>query len=206
MSKKKTAIGLTILAALAALGLAATAKAADDDDDGTDKPWGGPDPGKPGGPVPKKPPKGTGKRPSSIEPWTLWISAECDDLMIGPDWWEQTVRPAIQEWLAMGYGAPAWEFDGDWKAAVNEGAGAVVRGILGPYSPLCIDAYPWADMYELKNPKPDWKPPDGGAELIGWNEEIRARQDQWERDAPALSKLIADLEAAVVDAWQAEHP
>jgi hypothetical protein len=205
MSKKKTAIGLAVLAALAAFGLAATAKAADDDeDDGTDKPWGGPDPGKPGGPRPKKPPSGTGKRPSSVDPGTLWISSECDDLIVGERWWEDTVAPAIQEWLEMGYGAPQDEFDDDIKAAVTYGRDAVVRGILGPYSPLCIDSYPWSDFYEQKNPKPDWQPP-AGAELQAWANRLADRQAQWAADYPALVDLIADMQFAVHEAWGAEN-
>lgn len=204
--KKKTAIGLAVLAALAALGFAATAKAADDDeDDDKDKPWGGPDPGKPGK-KPGKKPEAPSKRPSSIEPWTLWISPDCDDLMIGPDWWEETARPAIKEWIASGYGAPAEFFDGDTKAIVNEGRDAVVRGILGPYSPLCIDAYPWMDMYEVKNPKPIWDPPDGGPEFNAWHAEIIGRMEQWANDYPALIALMQELQHEVFEAWAEENP
>lgn len=208
MSKKtKTAVGLAILAALAAFGLAATAKADDGNGgngNGGNGKWKGPGPGKPGAPRPGKP-KGGSTRPTEVDPWDLWISPDCDDLMIGPDWMSDTAEPAIAEWLASGYGAPMYEFDDDWKGAVKFGSAAVVRGILGPYSPLCLDAYPWADMYNLRNPKPEWQAPDGGQELQDWSDELASKQAQWERDAPGLSRLIQDLEAAVIDAWMAEN-
>ncbi len=202
--KKKTAAALAILAGLAALfGLASSAKAADDDDD--DRPWTGPDPGKPGGPKKPKKPSGGDKRPTHVNPDDLWISPTCDDLIIGEQWMEETAGPAIREWLDMGYGAPIDAFDGDIKAAVQYSAAAVTRGIVGPYAPLCVDAYPWADVYEKNYPKPQWDPP-AGEELQAWADELAARKEQWANDAPAFTQLLIDLETAVLAAWQQENP
>ena len=70
---------------------------------------------------------------------------------------------------------------------------------------MCLDAFPWADMYNLKNPKPEWVAPDGGPALRNWADELEARQIEWEQNAPGLTALIEQLERAVLDAWIAAN-
>jgi len=200
MSQKKTTAILVGLAALAALfGFAAKAKADDKDDDGGKK-WTGPDPGLPGK---KTKPKTDPNRPSYVDPEDLWVSPNCDDLILGERWFPDTATPAIKIWVDTGYGAPFWEFE-DKRKGVEQGLGQVVRGILTPYASKCVDEFPWDDIYELEHPKPEWLPPDG-SELEQWNDRRMAIFDAYEANHKKFYQLVGDLQELVLQIWNEKH-
>ena len=215
MARKRKRTGLLIAAgvgtavALAAFAAGAAAPPVDDDEDDD---YTGPGPNRPPGKRKPEGPEPSGpksKRPSSIAPADLWVSPTCDDLMLGPDWFAETAMPAIEAWVADGYGqSPGlMRQEGATPDEIVRGdSGAVVREVLGPYSPLCIDVFPWDDVYESTNPIPEWEAPDGGPAFNAWHDQREAAHAAWDAEnGPALTELIVSVEKAVRDEWMRQY-
>lgn len=198
------------VAAAAASGAKPTAGGEGDDGDGdgglTDAGYHGPGPNMPGGEQGGNggaPPSGPSmQRPDSIAPGDLWIAPDCSDVMIGADWLAQTARPAIEAWSQDG--VPASEPEGGLTFDVDASPERVVREILGPYGPLCVDTWPWRDIELARNPPPETTDfpdtPDGYNEYLAAFEEWDSALADRQQDALAANRAYGELVVMVYNA------
>ena len=184
-----------------------------------------PDPNRPNGNGKKEATEPSYERPADLQADQLWISPECDDAVEGEDWMEAKGLPAIRAWVVDGFGMPGSFRTGDSpEEYARLGQERVVREILGPYAPLCIDTWPWLDVYILQSPPPD--PVDYGGEwtpegTVQWPSEQDADTYQAEWDAwsdgfdarfaaaneqyPLLGEIIRKVAIATRDEWLAQN-
>lgn len=107
--------------------------------------------------------------PEAIAEDDLWIAPDCSSFVAGSKWEENTARPALRAWIADGY------VDRNQFHHYT-----VVRGLLGPYSPLCVDVFPWADVAQAR-----------GVSADQFNEILRAKQAEY----PDMAYLIGRVHA-----------
>lgn len=227
--KKGIMLGAAGLLATTIALFAATASAAPSNGNGNgngkDDGYTGPDPNRPPGKRPtgngKKPTEPSYRPPTDLAPADLWISPECDATMVGPNWMQQTATPAIAAWVADGFGMPLEISAGaNYEEQVRTGLDRVIREVLGPYSPLCIDTWPWWDVYVLENPPPDpweygaleideegitWES-EGAMESFDavwgdWNQGFRSRLDAAIARYPGLHDLVKIVGKKVHEEW-----
>lgn len=211
--RRKWTIAGLVIAALAALGIGA-ASAAD-----KKKTGGGRDPLAPGGggpytgPGPRLPGGnyggGSGQKPPvneppEVAPNDLWISPECDVVVIGDTWFPEVAVPAIEVWAMDG--VPARTPLGSLTTDPALSPERVVREILGPYAPLCIDTWPWRDVLMEQNPEPqreDFPDDDQGydaylADHVAWDTWINNQVRNASMDRPQFANLVGEVYAAVL--------
>ena len=213
--RRKWTITGFVIAALAALGIG-IASAADKKKTSEPlkpktthpgDPYKGPGPRLPGGKTYGG--GGTGKKslvdqPPDVAADDLWISPECDVVIVGDLWFPEVAVPAIEAWAADG--VPAMDPLGGLTWDPSLSPERVVRELLGPYAPLCVDTWPWKDVLMQEHPEPqqDDFPDDAQgyeaylAEYVSWSAWIENRQKDARMDRPQFGDLIGDLYGVVL--------
>lgn len=164
---------------------------------GPNMPGNMPQPG-PGGKI--KPTAPSAKRPTDLAPWDLWVAPDCSDVMVGANWRDETAGPAIDAWLDDGI--PRMEALGGLSVDPQFSPERVVREILGPYAPLCIDTWPWRDVQLAQSPEPSEDDYASYEEYLGewdaWDSALAAQRDKAMADDPKLGALIAEVRNEVI--------
>jgi hypothetical protein len=82
-------------------------------------------------------------KPDVIADDDAWIAPGCTSLFYGPDFFRQTMVPAVLEYVDAGYGfTPSFyaaDIPFDVGALASTGPNAVIAGMLGTYRPDCAD-------------------------------------------------------------------
>ncbi len=82
-------------------------------------------------------------KPDVIADDDAWIAPGCKSLFYGPDFFRQTMVPAVLEFVDAGYGfTPEFYVEGeplDMGAVASTGSVAVIAGMLGTYRPDCAE-------------------------------------------------------------------
>lgn len=142
-------------------------------------------PGKrPTGPGADREPSGPSQRQPDVEAWDLWISPDCTDVVQGENWLHDTAEPAIRAWLADGFGRPTMLY------SPEESIFRIVREIIGPYAPLCVESQWWPDVYYTDNPIPAGDDEESQRIFAGANERADAVAAQY----PQLFALIDEVQ------------
>ncbi len=232
---QKIALGVGVVAGLGALLWATSSSAADDPGkpdtpDTPDDPYVGPKPNgppdKPGKPKPKPDPKKTPKkkrkdRPAVIDPGSVWVSEDCEDVYVGADWLGETALPAITAWVEAGFGEPLILTE---ATDVSSGADRVAFEVIEPAAPDCAAAVPFLPTYVSSHPMPT--PPkepdytgmteeqqeeaynayiaeysDFNAALTHWNESYHAAVDAYAQKYPKMHALVGAVYMMVTVVW-----
>jgi hypothetical protein len=148
-------------------------------------PYVAPKPNLPSGPQTpvRKIPK---TRPRTIDPTELWVGPTTCETMEGDDWILETAQPAIDAWVAAGFGNPAVDLND--LEDVRKGTDRVVREVIFPYAPTCVPDVPWLDVYVEKFPFPK------AADFPSQPGNLLKAQEVWEQDR---QKAITEHEARV---------
>ncbi len=82
-------------------------------------------------------------KPDVIADDDAWIAPGCKSLFYGPDFFRQTMVPAVLEFVDAGYGfTPEFYVEGeplDMGAVASTGSVAVIAGMLATYRPDCAE-------------------------------------------------------------------
>ena len=208
--KRKGLLALLGLAALGGLALSGTAKAGEKTGDG----YTGPGPNwppdkRPEGDAADAKPSGASKiRPASVEPWDLWIAPDCGDVLMGERWLQDTCWPAIEAWEEAGL--PLRDAEGELSMDPDGSIERVVREIIGPYAPLCVDAWPWLDVQYEKNPAPEQENfsqyEDYLAAFNDWSTRLLDERNAAARSQPKFAALISLVRGLVLDKALGQSP
>lgn len=133
--------------------------------------------GKPGLPGKLEPVDVPEDEPETIDATDLWIAPDCSAFVAGSRWEADTARPAIRAWIADGY-----VDRNQWHHWV------VVRGVLTPYSPLCLDVFPWADVAA-----------QAGIDADTFNAQLREAQATY----PDMAYLVGRVHSLYLDELEA---